>query len=216
MGLWREQLFPRLAAWGMRGATFAEQRARIVPLARGRVLELGFGAGLNLPFYGREVAELVALEPLAVNRDLAAARVRAAPFPVRFVLGAAGEGGEDLLEPASFDCVVSTWTMCSIERLDRALSRVRGLLRPGGALCFVEHGLAPAPRTALWQRRLTPLQRRVAGGCRLDRAIGRELEAAGFVLDELEELTLAAPRVLGWTYRGVARPRSAAAGSSGR
>jgi SAM-dependent methyltransferase len=206
MGVWRERILPRMVAWGMKGEVFAKERAQLVPRARGRVLELGFGAGLNLPFYGDEVEELVALEPARVNERLAAERVAEARFPVRFVAGSAGKGARLPLEGASFDTVLSTWTMCSIEDLGAALAEARRALRPGGRLLFVEHGLAPSPRVARWQRRLTPFQRRWAGGCRLDRRIDRAVLEAGFALEELEQHALEGPRILTWTYRGVARP----------
>jgi len=185
-------------------------RRRLVGPVGGDVLEIGIGGGANLPFYGRSVRRLVGVDP--EPKLLARARERAAwmPFPVLLHEGSA----EDLpFADASFDVVVSSWTLCSIPDPLRALREVRRVLRPGGCLRFVEHGLcAASPHTASWQRRLTPVWRRLAGGCHLDRPVARLLEEAGFAPEELEVgKMLPGPRILTWHYVGVARPEDAAA-----
>jgi len=188
----------------MSSRAFVEQRVPALAAVRGRVLELGFGSGLNLPHYPPGVTELLALEPAQLNRKLARRRLAAARFPVEWV----GLRGEEIpLDGASVDAVVSTWTLCTIPDLSQALREVVRVLRPGAALHFLEHGLSPEPGLARWQRRLTPLQRRLAGGCHLDRAIDRELERAGFELRGLETFFMRGPRIGCWMYRGQASPR---------
>ena len=207
MGLWGEHLLPRGIAWGMGGEAFREQRGPALADVRGRVLELGFGAGHNLAHYTEGVREVLALEPAKLNRKLARARVAEAPFPVEWV----GLRGEEIpLDDASVDAVTSTWTLCSIPDLARALAEVGRVLRPGGALHFLEHGLSPRAGIARWQRRLTPIQKFCFGGCHLDRRIDAELEGSGFALEGLETFAMKGPRIASWMYRGRAIPSSAA------
>lgn len=201
MGLWSDQLLPRLVAWGMRGEEFSTQRRDALSSVSGRVLELGFGAGLNVPCYPAGVTELLALEPAQLNRRLAAARIAAAAFPVRWV----GLRGEEIpLDDAAVDVVTSTWTLCTIPALDRALAEVRRVLRPGGRFVFLEHGLSPDPRLARWQNRLNGLQRRLFGGCHLNRAIGELVRAGGFTIETLDHPRMKGPRVASYLYRGTA------------
>lgn len=205
MGFWQERVVPVLIDRVMASGRLVPLRRRLVAPARGDVLEIGIGGGANLPFYGRGVRRLVGVDPSP--RLLARARERAAwmPFPVLLHEG----GAEELpFADASFDVVVSAWTLCSIPDVERALAEVRRVLRPGGVFRFVEHGLCGAdPRTAAWQYRLTPLWRRVAGGCHLDRPVDRLLERAGLAPEELEVgKMLPGPRILTWHYVGQARP----------
>jgi ubiquinone/menaquinone biosynthesis C-methylase UbiE len=203
MGLYDEHVLPRALAWGMAGARFAEQRAAALRHATGRVLELGFGAGLNLPHYPAGVTEVLALEPARVNRALARRRIATSPIPVTWV----GLRGEEIpLDAHSVDAVTSTWTMCTIPDLARALGEVRRVLRPGGVLHFLEHGLAPEPGVARWQHRLTPVSRFLAGGCHMDRAIDVLLRSAGFGIRDLEHPRFDGPRPLAFLYRGRALP----------
>lgn len=206
MGLYERTLLPRLTdlACGVEG--IESQRARVVPEARGRVLEVGFGSGRNLPWYRPErVERLIGLEPNEGMWRLAERRLRDAPFPVeRLVL----EGEAIPLEDASVDTVLVTYTLCSVADAPRALAGMRRVLRPGGRLLFAEHGLSPEPGVARWQRRLTPLWRRVAGGCHLDRETPALLESAGFAVEELETGYLPkGPRIATYQYAGTARPR---------
>ncbi len=192
-----------MLAWGMGGSSFAEQRARALEGARGRVLELGFGAGHNLPHYGEEVEELLAVEPVLLNRKLAAKRVAAAPVPVQWI----GLEGESIpLEDASVDTVTTTWTLCTIPDLARALAEARRVLRPDGRLLFLEHGRYPDPRIARWQDRLNGIQKFCFGGCHLNRKIDDEIRAAGFRIEELENYSMQGPRILSWMYRGRGTP----------
>ena len=153
MGFYQDQIVPLLINWSMRQRNLTAYRSRIIPAAEGRVLEIGIGSGLNLPFYSRNVTHVIGLEPsprlLAMTR-----RAGRAEFgPVEFIEGSA----EAIpLKEASVDTVVTTWTLCSIPDALRALRDMRRVLRPGGRLLFVEHGRAPDPKVVWWQDRLTP------------------------------------------------------------
>jgi ubiquinone/menaquinone biosynthesis C-methylase UbiE len=180
-----------------------------VPLAAGTVLEIGVGSGLNVPFYGENVRTLYALEPSEALRRMAETRARHASFPVQFL----DAGAETIpLADASVDTVVTTWTLCSIGDVRRALGEVSRVLRPAGRLIFVEHGLSPDPDVVRWQNRLTPIWRRVAGGCHLNRPIDQQLLQAGFGIDDVERGYIRGPRIAAYLYRGVARPRAAPSG----
>ena len=205
MGLYRRHVLPRLVDRLCGLENVAELRAAVVPLARGVVLEVGFGTGLNLPWYDpARVERLIAVEPaeemLARSRD----RARATPFPIETL---ALDGERIRLETASVDSVVVTFTLCTIADPRRALEGMRRVLRPGGQLLFCEHGLAPDERVARWQRRVNPVWRRVFGGCHLDRDVPALLAASGFRLDELATAWLGGgPRIATFTYRGAASP----------
>ncbi|MBU5614195.1 class I SAM-dependent methyltransferase [Geomonas azotofigens] len=179
------------------------QRELIVPLARGRVLEVGMGTALNLPFYDRErVTCLWGLEPSPGMRRAARTNVRQSGMPVRWLDLPAGAIP---LEDESVDTVLSTFTLCSIADLRGALAEMRRVLAPGGRLLFCEHGAAPDARVLHWQRRITPWWRRVAGGCRLDRPIPQLIEGSGFRVVALDARYMeGVPRLAGYTYRGWA------------
>lgn len=203
MGLYTEHLLPRCIDRVMGGAQFRELRPRCVGAVEGRVLEIGAGSGHNLPHYSEHVSVLYALEPSAVARRLAEARVARAPFEVE-LLGLEAERVP--LPDGSVDHVVATWTLCTVPDLEAAFRELRRVLVPGGRLHFLEHGRARDPRVARWQDRLNPIQKRLAGGCHLNRPIDELVRAGGFELEELEEFALRrAPRVAGWMYRGVGR-----------
>lgn len=201
MGL-RERVRGRMLDWAMR--QMDELRPDTLKQASGEVLELGFGTGLNLGFYPEAVTSLVAVEP-ELPQELAAmdARIRGAGFPVQLCEQRADR---DLpFDAGRFDSVVSTWTLCSIPDPARALAEVRRVLKPGGALFFVEHGRSPDASTARWQDRLNPVWRRVAGGCNMNRPVDRVLEDAGFEVAPLECFRHRGPRLLAQMYRGSAR-----------
>ena len=197
----REWIRPRLLDLAMR--QLGELRGPTVALAEGRVLEIGFGTGLNLPHYGPAVKSLVALEPkLPEGYAPTQARIAAAPFPVE---RAALRADSSLpFDAGRFDAVVSTWTLCSIPRVESALAELRRVLRPGGRLLFVEHGRAPSERTARWQDRLNPLWSRIADGCNMNRPIDRLVDAAGFRLASLDRFRHKGPGLLAQMFRGVA------------
>jgi ubiquinone/menaquinone biosynthesis C-methylase UbiE len=202
VGFYERRILPRLIDFGMRSRRLAGLRERLVGEAQGRVLEIGIGSGLNLPFYRREVEVVLGIDPSP--ELLARARRQAAwvHFPVELCRG----GAEELpLDDASVDSVVMTWTLCSVAEPARALGEIRRVLRPGGALLFLEHGQAPERSVARWQDRLTPLWRRIAGGCHLDRPVGRLIGAAGLRLVALETGYLVeGPRPFTFHYRGRA------------
>jgi ubiquinone/menaquinone biosynthesis C-methylase UbiE len=180
------------------------QRAKVVPAAAGVVLEIGFGTGLNLPWYdATRVERILALDPSDAMWRRAARRVERSPIPVERIAASA----EDVpLAPASIDCAVSTYTLCTIPDAGAALAAIRRALRPGGRLLFCEHGAAPDEAVRRWQDRLDRLWGHVSGGCHLNRPIPRLLEAAGFRLAELDEAYLPGWRVASYNFWGVARP----------
>ena len=180
-----------------------ELRAPTVGLAEGHVLEIGFGTGLNLAHYGPGVKSLVALEPkVGAEYPPTRARIAAAPFPVERARLRADASLP--FDAGRFDCVVSTWTLCSISGLETALAELRRVLRPGGRFVFLEHGRAADPRTARWQDRLNPLWVRLADGCNMNRPVDRLVEAGGFRLAELARFRHKGPGILAQMYRGVA------------
>lgn len=204
MSFWANRVLPYLIEKACRSATILEERKRWVPHAHGEVLELGVGSGLNLPFYDpAKVTKVTGIDPSAPLLARAATRAKAAPFAVELLRGHA----EALpFADRSFDSAVVTYSLCSVEDPVRALAEVRRVLRPGGELVFVEHGLAPDASTQRRQRRLTPLWRRVAGNCHLDRDIGGLLGEAGFRSDDLEAEFTDGAKFLSFTYQGSARP----------
>lgn len=202
MGFYHRWLFPRLCHLSLRNEHFTELRRRTLAAARGRVLEIGVGTGLNLACYPAAVDEVVGIDPNPGMLALAAKRAARAPRPVELAPGNA----ESLPFPdASFDTVVSTVTLCSVASPAAALAEVHRVLAPGGRFLFLEHGLADRPRVARWQRRLTPLQRRVGDGCHLDRDFGALLAASPLAVDELDAgFDPEMPKLAGYFYRGAA------------
>ena len=203
MGFYGERIVPHVIDLVMRNAEATKRRAVLVPQASGRVLEVGIGSGLNLPFYGREVAALVAVEPSAKLAAMTREKTPGLPFPVEVVERSA----EELpLDDRSFDTAVVTWVLCSIPDPVRALREIRRVLRPGGRLLFVEHGLAPDPSVRAWQDRLNPLWRRLSGGCNMNRGVDRLLDDAGFRIGTLDRFYVRGLRLLTATYEGMAVP----------
>jgi ubiquinone/menaquinone biosynthesis C-methylase UbiE len=201
MGFYEEQVVPRLTDVVMRRAELTPIRARVVASLAGDVLEVGFGSGLNVPHYPVAVTRVQAVDPATVGRQLAAKRVAASGVPVDYV----DLDGQALsLASASVDHVLTTWTLCSIPDVDRALSEIRRVLRPGGLFHFVEHGRSPDRTVANWQDRLTPLQRRVAGGCHLNRPIDQLVRNSGLELVRLDNYYARGPRAFGYMFEGVA------------
>lgn len=201
MGLYQEQILPRFTNIVLGGSEFARVRARVAAGLEGEVLEVGFGSGLNVPHYPPEVKHVQAIDPATAGRKLAAKRVAASPVPIEY----AGLDGQALpLGPASVDHVLITWTLCTIPDVESALHEMRRVLRPGGKLHFVEHGRSPDRGVARWQDRLTPLQRRLAGGCHLNRPIDRLVTQAGFSVTRLDNFYMKGPKPMGYIFEGVA------------
>jgi ubiquinone/menaquinone biosynthesis C-methylase UbiE len=201
MGIYQDQFLPRFTNKVMNRRDLQPIRERVCAGLTGEVVEIGFGSGLNLPHYPPAVTRVRAVDPATLGRRLAAARVAASPVPVEYV----GLDGQAIpLDSASIDHVLSTWTLCTIPDAGRALGEVRRVLRPGGSLHFVEHGLSPDARVARWQDRLTPLQRRLAGGCHLNRPIDRVIAGSGLELTGLTNYYVEGPKSMGYSFEGRA------------
>jgi ubiquinone/menaquinone biosynthesis C-methylase UbiE len=202
MGLYERWIVPRLLDLAMRNGVLDHYRERTIETARGLVLEVGVGSGLNLPLYGPAVIRVVAIDPSPELLRLASKRVaEAVVVPVSLLRASA----EHLpFANAAFDTIVMTWTLCSIPNPVAALTEMRRVLRPGGRLIFVEHGLSPEIRTARWQRRLTPYWKRISGGCHLDRKTDDLIRAAGFQLDAVDTGYMKGPKPWTFMYHGSA------------
>lgn len=204
MGFYSTQVFPRLMDWAMSGLEFQRLRTALLHNAQGEVLEIGFGTGLNLPHYPHTLSSLSIIDPAQMLPRTVTARVAAAPFPVRCVYRTA----ETLpFDNRQFDCVVSTWTLCTIADPVRALREVRRVLKSTGRLLFLEHGRSDDPKTAAWQDRLNPIQKVIGCGCNLNRPIDRFITEAGLHIVQLDRFVMEGiPRIGGELYRGVATP----------
>jgi len=203
MGFYSDIILPRLCDLAMRNKRLVPFRERVIGAAEGRVLEIGVGSGLNLPFYRPPVREVLALEPAPRLVTMARSASRGASIPVSF-LEASAEAIP--LEDHCVDTIVTTWTLCSIPRAAAALADMRRVLRPGGKLLFVEHGLAPDEGVRRWQDLMTPAWRCISGGCHLNRPIRSMIEGAGFRIDRIETGYMPGPKPMTFMYEGSARP----------
>jgi ubiquinone/menaquinone biosynthesis C-methylase UbiE len=203
VGFYQDQIVPLLINASMRQKNLAAYRNRVVPAAEGRVLEIGIGSGFNLPFYSPNVHQVIGFDPSPRLLAMARRTSRSTSRLVEFIEGSAERIP---LEGASTDTIVTTWTLCSIPAVLDALHEMRRVLRPTGRLLFVEHGQAPDPNVRWWQDRLTPLWRRIGGGCHLNRAIRVLIEEAGFQFDRLETGYMRGPKPMAFMYEGSARP----------
>ncbi len=200
MGFYDNQVLPRLVDLAL-GRPMEEARARVTAGLSGEVLEIGFGSGRNLPHLPAGVTRLLAVEPAATGRDLASRRVAAAPCAVEFI----GEDGQSLVLPdASVDHVLTTWTLCTIPDVERALREIHRVLRPGGTLHFTEHGRSPSPAIARWQDRLTPAWSRLVGGCQLNRQIDDLIANSGLALEPVRHYRMSRLPLISFAYEGVA------------
>jgi ubiquinone/menaquinone biosynthesis C-methylase UbiE len=202
MGFYNDVLLPQLCHLSLRSRHLVPHRKRAVASAEGRVLEIGIGSGLNLPFYPAGVGQIVGLEPSPGLLAMARRAASKSGAPVTLVEGSA----EAIpLDSESIDTVVTTWTLCSIPRVGVALGEVRRVLKPGGRLLFLEHGLAPDEGVRKWQNWITPAWSRLSGGCHVNRPIQALIEAAGFRLDRLETGYMPGLKPLAFHYQGAAR-----------
>ena len=203
MGIYAKYILPRVIDLAMRNKDTARLRAEWVSQACGEVLEIGIGSGLNLPFYSSQVQHVYGVDPSVELQRMAHKRAVAQPIKVDFLSQSAEEPVP--LSNASIDTVVVTWTLCSIPNPSRALQQAKRLLNPSGRLIFVEHGCSNDPGIATWQERLTPLWKRIGGGCHLDRKIDDLVIGAGFHIIELKTCYLPGPHPMTYTYQGLAQ-----------
>ena len=205
MGLYSRYILPRVVHFACGLKPNMRQREKVVPHARGRVLEVGIGSGLNLRFYdSTKVSKVWGLDPAPEMTRMAERAVRSLPFEVEFI----GLPGDQIpLEDNSIDTVLVTYTLCTIPEPTPALRQMSRVLRPGGELIFCEHGAAPDASVRRWQDRLNPIWKRLGGGCNLNRPIPALLEAGGFRIDSLDTMYIPGWRPASFNYWGTAIPR---------
>ncbi|HKU37543.1 MAG TPA: class I SAM-dependent methyltransferase [Polyangiales bacterium] len=202
MSFYSEHIVPRCTDFMLSREPILKLRERVVQGMSGEVLEIGFGSGLNVPYYPEAVTRVYAVEPSSIARKLAEARVQHSRVPIVW----SGLDGQRLeLPDASIDAALTTFTLCTIPDVAAALRELRRVIKPGGMLHFLEHGRSPDSSVAKWQDRLTPLQKRLAAGCHLNRNTADLLRAAGFCLDSLDNYYLPGPRVATYISEGRAR-----------
>lgn len=206
MAVYTTYVLPRLIDLAMRNKDATRLRAAWVPRARGIVLEVGIGSGLNLPHYSKDVQRVYGVDPSAELQRMARGRVKSG-FPAIEFLTQSMEERLPLAD-SSVDTVVVTWTLCSIPNAPLALEEMKRVLRIEGRLIFIEHGRAPDAGVRIWQDRLTPLWKRITGGCHLNRRIDELVTTAGFQITELVRCYLPGPRPMTYTYQGCAQPGS--------
>jgi ubiquinone/menaquinone biosynthesis C-methylase UbiE len=201
MGFYSQVIFPRLMDWSMAGPDMAKYRQEVLAQVQGEVLEIGFGTGLNLPNYPKQIQKITTVDPNPGVNQLAQKRIQESSIMVdNRVLSS-----EQLpMADNTFDSVVSTWTLCSIANVDQAIQEIYRVLKPGGRFFFIEHGLSEDPGVQIWQHRLNPIQKVIGDGCHLDRDI-QTLIKKQFQDIEIEQFDMEnAPKTLGHLYRGVA------------
>jgi ubiquinone/menaquinone biosynthesis C-methylase UbiE len=202
MGLYSHHIFPRLMDWVMSGDEFRRLRPLLLRDAQGEVLEIGLGTGLNLPHYPTTVLRLHAVDPVQLLPDRAAKRSESVSFPIQIKQVSA-----EILpfHDRTFDCVVSTWTLCTIPDPVNALREIRRVLKPTGQFLFLEHGRSENDKIAAWQDWLNPIQRIVGCGCNLNRRIDQLISQAGLRITKLDRFQMeTVPRLGGEMYRGIA------------
>jgi ubiquinone/menaquinone biosynthesis C-methylase UbiE len=203
VGFYARHVLPRLIDLAMRNKETARLRAAWIPQARGDVLEVGIGSGLNLPFYSSEVKRVHGVDPSLELQRMARERAASLPVNVEFLSQSAEEPLP--LPDETMDTIVMTWTLCSIANASKALEQMKRVLKPSGHLIFVEHGRTPDRGVAVWQDRLTPAWKRIGGGCTLNRKVDELITKAGFQITDLRTFYLPGPRPMTYTYQGLAR-----------
>jgi ubiquinone/menaquinone biosynthesis C-methylase UbiE len=207
MGLYSRHIFPRILEWSLSGRPVTDLRIKALEPARGQVLEIGFGTGLNIPCYPSAVGELVAVDSELMMAGRVRDRIVKSPFPVNQKRLDASE--KLPLEDRWFDTVVTTFTLCSIANVGAALKEIRRVLKPDGIYLFLEHGRSDDSRIARFQDYLNPIQNIIGAGCNLNRKIDHLIREAGFDMIQLNRFAMAqTPRLVGEMYSGIARWRS--------
>ena len=201
MSFYSDRILPYLVHMSMRQETLVAYRQRLVSAATGRILEIGVGSGLNLRHYGDGAKRVIGLDPSVKLLSMAEQAPKRPMLSVQLLRGSA----EDIpMDDDSIDTVVSTWTLCTIPDISRALSEMRRVLKPDGHLLFVEHGRSSDAKVRRWQDRLTPLWRRIGGGCHLNRAISQLIEHAGFRIERMDTGYMKGPKPMTFMYEGSA------------
>lgn len=203
MGLYERWILPRLTDLSMRQKVLGPYRSRAVAGAFGRVLEVGIGSGRNLAFYPREATEIIGVDPSAELLRMAEREARRTQRHVQLIERSAEEIP---LDDQAADTAVVSWSLCTVPDPIAALREVRRILKPSGQLFFVEHGWSPEPKVQAWQNRLTPIWRRCAGGCHLNRKVDRIIREAGFAVLDLHTGYAKGPRAMAFMYEGRASP----------
>ena len=204
MGLYSRHIFPRLLDWSLGSKMIQEQRRKALAPLRGHVLEIGFGTGLNLPFFPEQVTKLTALDSERMLPSRVAQRISQARLPVE--QNKLDASGRLPFEDDAFDGIVTTLTLCSIADVESALSEIRRVLKPDGEYVFLEHGRSDDPRVASRQDFWNPIQKLIACGCNMNRPIDLLIRGTGMEMIELDRYQLPdTPRILGEIYRGVAK-----------
>jgi ubiquinone/menaquinone biosynthesis C-methylase UbiE len=204
MGFYSQVIFPRLLDWSMAGPDMAKYRQEVLAQVQGEVLEIGFGTGLNLPYYPKQIQKITTVDVNPGVNQLAQKRIQESSITVdNRVLN-----GEKLpMADGTFDSVVSTWTLCSIANVDQAIQEIYRVLKPGGRFFFIEHGLSEDPGVQIWQHRLNPIQKVIGDGCHLDRDI-QTLVKKQFQDVKVEQFDMEhAPKTHGHLYQGIATKR---------
>jgi ubiquinone/menaquinone biosynthesis C-methylase UbiE len=201
MGIYSQYILPRLMDWSMSSPLLAQYRSEVLASVQGEILEIGFGTGLNLAYYPYQVERITTIDANSGMQAIAEPRIRDSSIQVEYrVLN-----GESLPMPDhTFDSVVSTWTLCSIAKVDRAIAEIHRVLKPGGKFFFIEHGLSSDPKVQIWQNRLTPLQKAIADGCHLNRNIAQLVENHFSDVAVEQFYAKGLPKVGGYMYKGVA------------
>lgn len=203
MSLYDKYILPKIIDWGCGQAIMQQQRERVVPMAIGRILEIGIGSGRNLPFYdAKHVEKVIGIDPSAEMLAMTRERSRDLPFELELLQ----MGSEQIpLDDHSIDTVLTTFTLCTIPNVEMALQQMRRVLKPGGELIFCEHGRAPDANVQRWQDRINPIWKCCMGGCHINRNIPALLRAGGFRINRIEQTYLPdIPRIAGYRYLGVA------------
>lgn len=203
VGIYAKYVLPRFIDLAMRNNETMRLRAECLPKARGEVLEVGIGSGLNLPFYSAEVKRVYGVEPSIELQRMARKRAIATPIKVEYLT----QSAEDSLpiSDASIDTVVASWTLCSIPNISKALQQMKRVLRTSGQFIFIEHGRSDDAQVVAWQDRMTPIWKPIGGGCHLNRKMDEVISSAGFRIIELKTFYLPGPRPMTYTYQGVAK-----------